>query len=124
MEEKQLTEQNKINNNIFTFYRNLFSKQTDFKQNDLINHVDKKNLICNTIITEREIYDALKSMENTKTPGNDRLSKEFYEVFQNDVKIPLLASISDTFINEELSTSQKQAVIKLIEKKDDRQKIY
>ena len=34
------------------------------------------------------------------------------------VKIPLLASINDAFIKEELSTSQKQAVIKLIEDKD------
>ena len=57
-------------------------------------------------------------MENNKTPGNDGLSKEFYEVFWNDVKITLLASTNDAFIKEELSTSQKQAVIKLIEKND------
>ena len=43
--------------------------------------------------------------------------QEFYEVFWNDVKIPLQASINDASINEELSTSQKQAVIKLTEKK-------
>ena len=42
IEEKELTEQDEINNNIFTFYQNLFSKQTDFKHNDLINYVDKK----------------------------------------------------------------------------------
>ena len=57
-------------------------------------------------------------MENDKTPGNDGLSKEFYEVFWDDVKFPLLASINDAFIKEQLSTSQKQAVIKSIEKKD------
>ena len=34
---KKLTKWNEINNNIFTFYKNLSSKQTDFKQNDLIN---------------------------------------------------------------------------------------
>ena len=62
-------------------------------------------------------------MENDKTPVNNGLSKESYEVFWDDVKIPLLASINDAFIKEELSTFQKQAVIKLIEKKD-RQKIY
>ena len=44
IEEKELTEQNEINNNIFTFYQNLFSKQADFKQNDLINNLDKINL--------------------------------------------------------------------------------
>ena len=57
-------------------------------------------------------------MENDKTPGNDGLSKEFYEVFWDDVKFPLLASINDAFIKEQLSTSQKHVVIKLIEKKD------
>ena len=51
-------------------------------------------------------------MENDKTPDNDGLSKEFYEVFWDDVKFPLLASINGAFIKEQLSTSQKQAVIK------------
>ena len=46
-------------------------------------------------------------MENEKTRGNDGLSKEFYKVFWDDVIIPLLASINDAFIKEELSTSQK-----------------
>ena len=35
-EEKELTEQNEISNNIFIFYQNLFSKQTEFKQNDFL----------------------------------------------------------------------------------------
>ena len=39
-------------------------------------------------------------------------------------EIPLLASNNDVFIKEELRTSQKQAVIKLIEKKRQRQKSY
>ena len=62
-------------------------------------------------------------MENHKTPGNDGLSKECSEVLWYDIKIPLLTSINDAFIKEELSTSQKQAVIKLIEKRQ-RQQIY
>ena len=63
-------------------------------------------------------------MECDKTPGNDGLSKEFYQVLWDDVEITLLKSINDTFIKEELSTSQKQSIIKLIEKKRQRQKIY
>ena len=39
-------------------------------------------------------------MKNSKTTGNDRLLKEFYEGFWDDVKIPLLASINDVFIKE------------------------
>ena len=57
----------KSNNNIFTFYQNLFSKV--FKENDLIVYLGKNNLpllsndqklISDAIITEKEIYKALK----------------------------------------------------------------
>ena len=81
-----------------------------------MNYLDKTNLpilsngqeqMCGAIITEKKYNNALKSMENDKIPGNNWLSKEFFEVFWNDVKIPLLASINDAFIREELSTCQK-----------------
>ena len=57
-------------------------------------------------------------MKNDKPPGNDRITKEFYEFFWNDIKNSLSDSIKKSFVSGELSTSQKQAVIKLIEKKD------
>ena len=60
----------------------------------------------------------LKSMKNIKSPGNDRLSKEFYECFWDEIKKPFLASIHNAFLNHELSSSQKQAVIKNVGKKD------
>ena len=49
--------------------------------------------------------------------------EEFYEEFWGDVKTPSLASINDAFITEELSTSQKQAIITLTKKRQIR-KIY
>ena len=49
-------------------------------------------------------------MENNKSPGNDGLSKEFYECFWNEIKNPFLASIHRAFLNQELSSSQKQVV--------------
>ena len=66
IEEKEVTEQNEFNT--FKFYQHLSSKQTDFKQNDLIDYLDKINLpilpngqkqISDTIIPEKGIYDAL-----------------------------------------------------------------
>ena len=59
----------------------------------------------------------MKSIDNNKSPGNDGLSKEFYECFWDEVKKPFLASIHKAFLNQELSTSQKQAVIKMLEKR-------
>ena len=57
-------------------------------------------------------------MPNNKSPGNDGLTKEFYGVFWDDLKTPLISSFKSAFVKGELSNSQKQAVIKLIEKKD------
>ena len=56
-------------------------------------------------------------MPNNKSPGNDGLTKEFYEVFWDDLKTPLISSFKSAFVKGELSNSQKQAVIKLIEKR-------
>ena len=73
---------------------------------------------CEGAITECELLKALTSMDNDKSPGNDGITKEFYIKFWDAVKEPLCASIQQSFIAGELSTSQKQAIIKLIEKKD------
>ena len=56
-------------------------------------------------------------MEISKSPGNDCLTKEFYEAFWDHVKVLLLLSFKMAFLKKELSTYQKQAVIKLIEKR-------
>ena len=53
-----------------------------------------------------------------ESPGNNGTTKEFYIKFWDVVKEPLCASIQQSFIASELSSSQKQAIIKLIEKKD------
>ena len=57
-------------------------------------------------------------MEINKSHGNEGLTKEFYEAFWDHVKVLLLLSFKMAFLKKELSTSQKQTVIKLIEKKD------
>ena len=62
-------------------------------------------------------------MPNNKSPENDGLTKEFYEIFWEEIKIPLCNSITKSYQNRELSISQRQAVIKLIEKKDEDKKL-
>ena len=57
-------------------------------------------------------------MPNNKLPGNDGITRELHKAFWDDLTIPVLLSVNKAFKVGELSTSQKQAVIKLIEKKD------
>ena len=57
-------------------------------------------------------------MLNNRSPGNDGLTKEFYGVFREDLKTPLISSFKSVFDKGELSNSQEKAVIKLIENRD------
>ena len=72
---------------------------------------------CEGIITKRECWDALSSMNNNKSPGNDGLSKEFYICFFEKLANPLIQALNQSFVDGEMSNSQRQAVITLIEKK-------
>ena len=38
-------------------------------------------ILCDIELTEKDLYDSMKSMENDKSPGNDGLTKEFYVTF-------------------------------------------
>ena len=69
-------------------------------------------------LTEKELNNSLKSMQSDKSPGNDGLTKEFYETFWKELKEIFVDSVSEAIEKGNLSTSQRQAIIKLIEKKD------
>ena len=53
-----------------------------------------------------------------KSPRNDRLSVEFFKCFWDDIKTVFFSSVCYSRTVGELSSSQRQAIIKLIEKKD------
>ena len=56
-------------------------------------------------------------MPNNKTPRNDGLSKEFYETFWAKIKDVFLTSLKEAKEIGFLCVSQRQAIIKLLEKK-------
>ena len=62
-------------------------------------------------------------MPNNKSPGNDGFSNEFCENLSEEMAIPLCHRIAKSYRNRKLSTPHKQAVIKLIEKKDKEKKL-
>ena len=57
-------------------------------------------------------------MKNDKHPESDGLTKEFYVCFFNEVSNILITALNHSFTAGMLSTSQRQALITLIEKKD------
>ena len=119
--------QSEINNELYKFYKNLFKENLNTSKEAISSFLENINLStltneqaleCEGIISKTELLKSLKSMKNDKSPGNDGITKELYKFFWDDIKNSLSDSIKKFFISGELSTSQKQAVIKLIEKKD------
>ena len=73
---------------------------------------------CEGLLTKKECWDALQRRKNDKSPGSDELTKEFYVCFFNEVSNILITALNHSFTTCMLSTSQRQALITLIEKKD------
>ena len=61
-------------------------------------------------LTESELYDALKNV-------NDRLTKRFFLSFWDDIKDIYISPIRTADIGREFSVLQRQAIIKVTEKK-------
>ena len=78
----------------------------------------------NYTISEAEIIEdnrlvVLKSKSNNKTPGYDGLTKEFYETFWEDIKDFFISWLRQGKLEDSLSVSQTQSVIKHLEKKTE-----
>ena len=107
---------------IKTFYGNLYSKKK--KKNskllffkDIVKLSEESRNLCEGKVTKEECFNVLQQMKHNKSPGNDGLTVEYYCTFW-----PLLGDLLVEVLNEshdrgELSNSQKQGVITLLEKK-------
>ena len=49
--------------------------------------------LCEKDLTKNELLISLKSMQNNKIPGNDKLMKEFHKTFRNEIKYVFLKSL-------------------------------
>ena len=56
-------------------------------------------------------------MQNLKSPGNDSLTKKFFIACWKEIKSIFIVSLKYTKSIKRLSVSQKQAIIKLLEKR-------
>lgn len=108
------------------FYSNLYSerKLDEEAAAAFLNKVDipKINedlkLSCEGLLTVNETYNILITFADNKTPGNDGLPAEFYKWFWPLLGKQLTQCLNYSFEYSQLSSSQSQAVITLIQKKD------
>ena len=63
--------------------------------------------LCEKDLSKTDLYNAMKNMQNNKSPGNDGLTKEFYEGFWDEIKELLIASATEAKQRGELSISQR-----------------
>ena len=85
--------------------------------NEIPSLVEEKKNVCEGKLGHGECYNALQTFQKHKSPGNDDLTVEFYLVFWPVFGSLLVESLNYAFEYGELSNSQKQAVITLIEMK-------
>ena len=78
---------------------------------------EEQKVSCEGKITAEECALLLESFSNNKSPGNDGIPIEFYRRFWPLISEPFIQCTNECFEKGEMSLSQKQAVITLIEKK-------
>ena len=111
---------------INNFYTNLYDSSgcDDVSTDQFLRNINIKMLtdeqreILDNKITTNEYLEALKSFQKNKTPGNDGLTVEFYLGFWHLIWRCLVDALNFAHEHGQLSNSQKQAMITLLEKKD------
>ena len=83
--------------------------------NEIPSLVEETKNVCEEKLGYEECYNALQTFQKNKSPGNDGLTVEFYLAFWPVFGSLLVQSLNYAFEYGELSNSQKQAVITLVE---------
>ena len=98
---------------------NLDSQEANyfFSQPNIPRLSDFDKQSCEGELTINECKDVLKTFDNGKTPGNDGLPIEFYKTFWDVVGKYFVECMNYGFNAGEMTSSQKQAIITLIDKK-------
>ena len=73
------------------------------------------------LITEKEIELAINHLNKNSSPSSDGLTSEFYKTFAYLLKDDLVEILNDCYFKNNLTSSMKNAIVKLIHKKNDKQ---
>lgn len=111
------------------YYQVLYSNNVTKDENDMKMYLkdvitpsitEQDSLLCNDLLTFEECEKTLGMMKNNKTPGNDGLTVEFYKCFWKHIGTIVVDSFNFSYEYGQLSSSQRQAVIVLLDKGKDR----
>ena len=79
---------------------------------------DEQQVLCEGPIIEKELYDAICSFQNGKSPGLDGIPVEVYRTFFVEIKEALPACYNFSFEVVQQSNSTKEGLISLLLKHD------
>ena len=84
VDDKEITDQTHILEHIREFYETLFKTwgqktaiemETFFSDPDILKLSENQEKLCEENLTEKDLYNSLKSMKSDKSPSNDGLTK-------------------------------------------------
>ena len=119
-----LSDQKEILKEVQHFYQELYSHrdvsdaEVTAELNDTRKLTDDENEILAGLITFQEAAVALKQMKNSKSPGPDGYTAEFFKFFFIDIGSFYVRSINEGFKTGKLSVTQRQGTITCIPKED------
>ncbi|KXJ07205.1 Transposon TX1 uncharacterized 149 kDa protein [Exaiptasia diaphana] len=126
-DDEVITDPESILSNLGNYYNQIFESKNSNTEDECLKFVNqaktkrlseenKKNIEVK--LTIQECYKSLTSMGSNITPGNDGISKEFYIAFWNELKNDMGDSFNCSFEKGQLTTTQRQVIIALLEKPD------
>ena len=103
-----------------TFYEKLYMEDKEVNFN-LVNtygiKVSEQNkLLQERMITGKDVGIAMLKMKNNKTPGQDGIPVDFYEVFWEKLKKPFIAMMEECYESNELHLTARKGILNLIPK--------
>ena len=100
------------------FYQDLYTSDTDISfnlKNNTVAEIPRDSAGANEEqLTEQEIYQAVKDLNNGKTPGPDGIPIEFYKILWVDIKDVLIPAIYAMYECKQLNDSATRGILNQI----------
>ena len=121
------TNYKQILNSAANYYKRFYSSKSNQSQRNSTDSLfrninipklsEEQRTSCEGLISKEECKKAIEMFDNGKTPGNDGIPVEFYKIMWDNLADQLVEVINYSFQLEEVTISQRQAIITLIDKK-------